>query len=331
MKLQSNSYLMSLLVFCSVALSQGETYLTELQTLDEYRVLNGEIEAVNKATVSAQTAGRVSKLNYDVDDYVSKNSILVEFTNDEQKSGLKQAEENAKAAKIAFEQAETDYVRVKDIYEKKLVAKSQLDQALSNRNALEAKASAAEAAVLAAKKQFEYTVIRAPYDGIVTNRFVEQGETVSPGTPIMEGLSLDNLRVITYVPESIITKVRNNPHAIIQLNDGTEIVADKITIFPYANQATRTFKVRLDLAQTENTLFPGMSVKIKFKIDEKPAITIPESAIVTRSELIMAYVLSDNGEILPRQVKTGIKHDGKIEVISGISENEKVLINPLVK
>lgn len=319
-------------LFCSLNVSYAqEVYQTRLETINDYRQFNGEIEAVNKGTVSSQTAGRVATLHYDVDDIVTKDSIIVEFTNTEQRSRLNQALENAKAAKIAYEQAETDYLRVKDIFEKKLIAKSQLDQALSNRNALKAKAAAADAAVTEAEKQFEYTVIRAPYDGIVTNRFVELGEAVNPGTPIMEGLSLDKLRVITEIPETIINQVKDNPSATLILNNGEEITTSDITVFPYANTATRTFKVRLNLNSQENNLFPGMSVKVRFKIGEKQAILVPQNAVITRSELTMVYVRSQNGNTLPRQIRTGVKNEGRIEVISGVSADENIILNPLVK
>jgi len=297
------------------------------EIVSNYRYLNGEIEAVNKATVSAQTAGRVQKLNYDVDDFVAKGSIIVEFTNSEQTAKLDQALENAKAAKIAFEQAQVDYDRIKDIYAKKLVAKSQLDKALSNRNGLEAKFKAAQAAVIAAKKQKEYTIIRAPYDGIVTKRYVELGEIVNPGSPIMEGLSLNQLRVVTYIPEKIINEVKMNPTAKVIIN-GKQINAQNITIFPYADKASRTFKTRIDIDSKEVPLFPGMTVKVAFKVSEKQAIIIPHNAVIHRSELTMVYVKNGEKKAL-RHIKLGTSYGNNIEVIAGLATDEEVLLNPL--
>ncbi len=305
----------------------AQWYQTKIETIDSFRQLNGEVEAVNKATVSSQTAGRVEKLHYDVDDFVAKGSILVEFTNTEQKAALNQALSNAKAAKIAFEQALTDYERIKDIYAKKLVAKSQLDQALSNKNALEARYKAAQSAVVSAKKQQEYTVIRAPYDGIVTKRFVEQGEVVSPGTPIMEGLSLNKLRVVTYIPEKIINQAKTNPQAKVIIN-GKQFNPKSITVFPYADRLSRTFKTRIDLETGETSLFPGMTVKVALKVGEKNTIIIPHNAVIHRSELTMVYVKSGNNKIL-RHIKLGSSYGDNIEVISGLSANEEILLNPL--
>ena len=305
----------------------AQWYQTKLETIDSFRQLNGEVEAVNKATVSAQTAGRVEKLFYDVDDFVAKGSIIVEFTNTEQKARLNQTLSNAKAAKIAFEQALTDYKRVKDIFAKKLVAKSQLDQALSNKNALEARYKAAKSAVISAEKQQEYTTIRAPYDGIVTKRFVEQGEVVNPGTPIMEGLSLNKLRVVTYIPEKIIDKVKANPTAKILINN-KQYETKNITIFPYADRMTRTFKTRIDLDTGDTPLFPGMTVKVAFKVGEKQSIIIPHNAVIHRSELTMVYVKSGDNKLL-RHIKLGTSYGDNIEIIAGLSADEDILLNPL--
>ena len=315
-----------LLVFSFSGLAQW--HICTIDEIDVYRHLNGEIEAVNKATVSAQTAGRVAKLNYDVDDVVTKGSIIVEFTNSEQKAGLQQATANAEAEKIAFNQAEVDYKRTKDIFTKKLIAKSALDQALSNRNALKAKYKASQAAVETATKQFEYTIIRAPYDGIVTERFVELGETVNPGSKIMEGLSLDKLRVVTDITEKIINQIKANPQAVIKI-DNQIILATAITIFPYADSMSRTFKTRIEINANEVKLFPGMTVKVAFKVDKEKHIIVPNSAIIRRSELTMVKV-KYNDKALLRQGKLGPQYEDGIIVISGLNEGEKILINPLV-
>jgi RND family efflux transporter MFP subunit len=253
--------------------------------------------------------------------------VIAEFTNTEQKAQLKQANVNADAALIAYEQAEIDYKRTEEVYSKKLVAKSALDKALSNRNALKARSIAATAAVINAKEQLDYTVIRAPYDGIVTNRYVEQGELVSPGTPIMEGLSLTKLRVVTNIPETIINLVKKNPVAEVRVNDQV-FTASKITIFPYADKMTRTFKARIEFDSKQTPLFPGMTVKVSFKIGQRYALLVPVSAVMKRSELSLIYVKHQEGKLL-RHVKLGNYLGDKVEIVSGLNAKEQVLVDPL--
>ncbi len=291
------------------------------------RILNGEIEAVNKATISAQTAGRVAAIHYDVDDFVPKGAIVVELTNTEQKAALRQAEANLKAVKAQYEQAASDYARIKDLYARKLVSRSDLDKATSAHNALKAQMDAAKAAVETARKQFEYTVIRAPYDGIVTDRHVEMGETVHPGTPIMSGLSLDKLRVVTHIPESIIFRVKEHEMAEVILPSGQMAPAKKMTIFPYADHATRTFKARIDIELKNTELYPGMSAKVAFHLGNKNAIVVPASAIMRRSELSLVFVRKGDHMLL-RQVRVGDAIGDRREIISGLEAGEEVALNP---
>lgn len=306
--------------------TQAQWQQITLETIDEYRVLSGEVEAVNKATVSSQTSGRVDAFYYDVDDFVSQGSIIAEFTNTEQKASLKQVRANADAAKIIYDQSIIDYNRTKEVYKKKLIAKSILDKALSDKNSSKAKSTAAIAAVINAEKQLEYTIIRAPYDGIVTKRFVEVGEVVNPGTAIMEGLSLDKLRVVTDIPEAILTKIKSHSQAKIRSGEQS-FLSQKITIFPYANQASHTFKTRLEFDSMDTALYPGMTVKVAFKVGEYKTIMIPLSALMTKSELSLVYV-KYQGEKLLRQVKLGRIENNKVEVLSGLSVNDTILTTP---
>ena len=291
----------------------------------QYRYLSGEIEAVNRATVSSQTSGRIKKFYFDIDDYVKKGDVIVEFTNEEQKAAYVKAKANEESANVALKQSKIDYKRTQEIYLNKLVSKSNLDQSKSKRDGLKANYRAATAAVIAAKKQLDYTIIKAPYDGIVTKRFVEQGETISPGNPIIEGLNLVNLRVITHIPETIIATIKNNPNAKVSINSHNLLIKD-ITIFPYADKATRTFKTRIEIDAGEQALFPGMTVKVAFAIGKNLTLMIPKSSVIHRSELAIVYVKHNEGQLL-RHVKLGKSYGEFIEVLSGLDVGEQILIN----
>ena len=116
--------------------------------IDEERVLDGLVEAVHQATISAQTSGRIVKLNADVDDAVNKGDILVQFRNKEQQASLN-------IAKASFDEAESEFKRIEDIYNKKLVSKTALDKA-------SARYKSATARLEQAKESFENTIVRAP-------------------------------------------------------------------------------------------------------------------------------------------------------------------------
>ncbi|MFN7213961.1 MAG: efflux RND transporter periplasmic adaptor subunit, partial [Lysobacteraceae bacterium] len=159
------------------------------------RSWDGVVQAVNQATLAAQTAGRVVELPFDVNDVVKAGDVVVRFTDVEQRSGRAQAEAALRAARAQAAEADADQRRIADLAARQLVARSQLDQATARRDAARAALAAAEAGVKQAGEQVDYTVVRAPYSGLVTQRHVEIGETVAPGQPLVSGLSLGQLRV----------------------------------------------------------------------------------------------------------------------------------------
>lgn len=322
------------LFFCALVSAQDDaaglaTIRVDKVTVPEERVFDGIIEAVNRATVSAQTSGRVVEINFDVDDFVDKNDVLIRFRDTEQRAQLEAAHANQREAQARLEQAQRNYDRVKSIFERKLVAKSAMDEATAELNTARARVKATQAQVEQAQEQLEHTVVRAPYSGIVLERHVEVGETANPGQPLMTGVSLEHLRALVQLPQSFINRVRDEGRASLLRPDGSRLPAEQLTIFPYADSQTHTFKVRVGLPPDTPELFPGMLVKIAFVVGKDERLLVPPEALVYRSEVTGLYVLSDDGRVSLRQVRVGRRHDGKVEVLSGLESGEKVAVDPI--
>src|SRR5450631_513713 len=258
------------------------------------RDVDGTVEAVNQATLSAQTSGRVAEILYDVDDVVPAGAVIVRLKGTEQRAGLQGAEAALKEARARNEEAATTYQRIAELFARRVISKSQLDQATANRDSAAARLAAAEAGQTTAREGVGYTEIRAPYGGVVTKRLVEVGETVGPGTPLMTGLSLRDLRVNINVPQSIVTQVRKLKRAAVYVGD-KRIDATRITIFPEAATPSSTFRARLDLPPGALDLAPGMYVKVGLVVGEEDRLLIPASAVVERSEITGVYVLDTGG------------------------------------
>lgn len=304
----------------------------------EFR-LDGEVEAVNKATISAQTSGTIKKILVDVDDYVEQGAVLIQLKDVSQQARLKKALAGEKEAVSHLAQAQDEYNRVKDVYEKKVVSKSKMDDATHALSAAKARLESARANLEEAREQLSHTRIKAPYSGIVTKRHVEVGETVQPGAPLMTGVSLDKLRVNVDVPQSLINKIRLYNKAFVYNDDGyaggitgnkqQQIAVEKITVYPIADRASNTFKVRLELPRGIKGLFPGMFVKVALVTGEKEALMIPLSSVVHRSEVTAVYVLADDGQINFRHVRMGATRGEQQEVLSGVMAGEKVALDPI--
>lgn len=293
------------------------------------RIWDGVVQAVNQATVSAQTAGRVTELPFDVNDYVAAGSVIVRFTDVEQQSAKRQAEAGLRAAQAAEREAQLGFERAREMLDRKLVAKAAYDQALARRDAAVAGLEAARAALREAGEQVDYTVVRAPYSGILTERHVQVGETVRPGQPLLSGLSLARLRVEVDVPQSDVASIRTEQKAAILLDDGRRIEASELIVFPYADPATHSFRVRLELPEAETGLHPGMTVKAAFALGDAQRLLLPRASIVRRGELTAVYVVDAGQRVALRQVRLGHRFGDRIEVLAGLRAGDRIAADPL--
>jgi len=316
----------------SIAASPLETATAEYRELPRVYILDGIVEAIHQATVSAQTSGQVEEILFDVDDFVEQGDLIVRLRDREQKARVAKAEADLKEARARLDEAQEAYDRTKQIYGRKLVAKSQMDQANAALKAAKARREAAQASLGQAKEQLAYTQIRAPYAGIVTKRHVELGETANPGQPLMSGISLHELRVNVDVPQSLISGIRESGQAQVFLNTQSRetISATKVTIFPIAESGPNTFKVRLELPPGTPGFFPGMFVKASFSVGTQRQLLVPAASVVYRSEVTGVYVVDAQGSITLRQIRAGHgTADGMMEVLAGLDEGEQVALNPV--
>jgi membrane fusion protein, multidrug efflux system len=305
-----------------------QSIVVELTRTPVERKLDGVIEAVNQGTVAAQTSGRVAAILYDVNDFVPAGAVIVRLRATEQRAGLLQAQAALREATARESEARTRYQRIADMYDRKVVPKATLDEVTANKDAAAARLAAARAALDSAKEGVAYTEVRAPYAGLVTKRLVEVGETVSPGTPLMSGLSLQFLRVTVDVPQSIVEQVRRIKKGAVYV-DGRRIEASKVTVFPEASAPSSTFRARLELPENATDLYPGMFVKVGFVTGEANRLLVPAPSVVERSEVTAVYVLDSSGRSSMRQVRLGDHFDDRVEILSGLAPGERVALDPL--
>ncbi|MCG8428566.1 MAG: efflux RND transporter periplasmic adaptor subunit, partial [Chromatiales bacterium] len=297
----------------------------EMREIPKTHRLDGVVEAVNQTTVSAQTQGQIEAIFFDIDDFVEKDALIIQLKDTQQRASLDQAQAEVKSANARLQEAQDEFTRVKGVYSKQLVSQSAMDKANTALKQALAQRDAAKAGLKQAREQLEYTKIRAPYSGIVTERHVELGEIATPGQKMMSGISLDQLRVNVDVPQSLVAAIRRSGEAHVQQPGNGYIKAEKLTIFPYADSASNTFKVRLYLPDGSKNMFPGMYVKTAFVIGHYQRLLIPAEAMVYRSEVTGVYVVNKSGKITFRHIRTGGKAaTGEIIVLAGLDAGEQV-------
>jgi RND family efflux transporter MFP subunit len=314
----------------AVAGPELATAPAELRRLPREFRLDGVVEAIHRTTVSAQTSGQVQEIFYDVDEYVEKDAVLLSLKDTEHQARVTQAAAELKDAVARRQEALDEYQRTKELHGKQLVAAQAMDKAEAALKSANAVFEAAQAGLAQAREQLEYTRVRAPYAGLVTERHVQVGESARPGQPLMSGLSLEHLRVLVDAPQSLVPRIRELGQARVQEPGDGWVQAEKITVFPVADEASHTFKVRLYLPPGTRSMFPGMFVKTAFVTGLKQELVIPGDAVVYRSEVTGVYVVEADGTLRFRHVRLGrTTPEGDVLVLAGLTPGERVALDPI--
>jgi RND family efflux transporter MFP subunit len=293
--------------------------------------LSSQVEAVSQATVSAQTSGRIVELPFDVNDLVPQGAVIVRFTDVEQQARLKQAQASVRETQSRFDEQQQELTRVRDIHSKGLVAKAALDVAQANFNAAKARLDQAKAAQAGASEQLEQTVVRAPYTGILQQRFVEIGELAIPGKPLLRGLSLEHLRLVAQLPQSQFAAAQQSPNAELLLSNGDVITlgAPKLTLSPQANSQTHSFQLRLDLPTADYSayqLYPGSWQRLRLQTGHVEQLLIPQSAVLWRGEVSMVY-LKQGDAVLLQPVRVKPVGSVQYQLLSGLTAGAEIAVD----
>lgn len=329
------AYLCTLLLAAGLsgtALAAPEGYTVQTVASPNWFALEASIEAVNEATISAQTSGRIKTVAVDVNDYVSEGQVLITLRDKKQKAALERARAQVKQAQALSVDAQNKLKRSTAVFKQGGISKGSFDSIKAQAISSKAAVKASQALLKQAQEQFDYTRIRAPYAGIVKARHVQVGETVNPGSRLMTGLSLKQLRAVADIPQRFTPHL--NQQKEFQIIHGKKIIrSNKAVLFPYADETSHSFKIRVEFNSQDSNLFPGMWVKLNVPMGEKNTLPVPLSAIMQKGELSSVYVLTPQGPKL-RQVRLGqrlinTKGENMVNVLAGLRVGETVALNAL--
>jgi RND family efflux transporter MFP subunit len=291
------------------------------QQVSDWLTLDGTVSAIHQGTVAAQTSGRVSRMLVDVNDPVQAGQPLLEISSKEQFAAVTGAEARVARAQAQQVEAERQLGRFQALIAKGVITRAQLDNAQATDRAARAEVNGAEAALTQAREAYGYTRILAPYAGVVTRRLVELGETVAPGTPLLSGFSLGELRVELELPQSALALASQPADAQVLLPDGKVVVPVKLTRFNYADSQSHSFRLRLDLPPQTPGVLPGMWLKVQLRQGERQVLQVPERALLRQGEFNGVYLkLADGWALTPVRVGHCLK--GQCEILAGLNAGD---------
>jgi RND family efflux transporter MFP subunit len=299
-----------------------------------YFDLEATLEAVHESTISAQTSGAIKAVHYDINDRVEQGALLLEIVDTQQQAQLEQARANLAQAKAQNEDAQVLLTRNSRLFKQGTLSQGEFDSSNARAKSAAAAVKAAAAALKQAEEQLAYTQVKAPYAGLVKTRYVEVGELVSPGQPLMTGVSLEQLRAVADAPQRIASQYQEASQIQVRVGEHS-INPDSVVLFPYADATHHSVRLRANLPANSldasgRALYPGQWSIIRVQTGERNALLIPASALLQRSELTSVYVL-DNGQPELRQVRAGNRHNGMVEILSGLSAGDEIVSDALAQ
>jgi len=265
---------------------------------------------------------------------------------------LAAARKSAAEDQARLQQAELTLNRRQQLLKENVVGKAELDQAVSDVDSLKARIAYAQQQVIVAETQvtlqktyLDDTVVRAPFSGIAITKDAQPGEMISPvsagggftRTGICTIVDMSSLEIEVDVNESYINRVRSDQRveAILDAYPDWRIPAHVITTIPSADRQKATVKVRIGFDQLDPKILPDMGVKVSFLRDDDPAeqatqvaprTIVPKAALRTVEGRTVVLVVN-NDRIERRAIKVGFENGDQIEVLSGVSAGERVVVD----
>lgn len=287
----------------------------------------GIARAASSATLSAQTAGEVERIEVEVGDQVEAGALLIALRDAGPRAGRDQAAAGLSAARAEQVEAGKEIERVRALRESGLVAQAALDQATARFDAARAALRAARAAVTAAEETLGYARIDSPYAGVVTARHVESGEAVQPGQALLSLAAPGLWWVDVSLPSSAAIALSDDASASIEVA-GEQLAASELRVFPATQADSQTATVRVVLRDDQGRVREGQALAASFSAPIRQALVVPAASVVRRSEVTAVYVPAADGRPLLRAVRLGAIQGDQVEVLAGLAEGEAVINDP---
>jgi RND family efflux transporter MFP subunit len=303
----------------------------------------GTVRAAQTSQLASQIMGNIVAIQAREGTRVQRGQVLAVIDDSQPRAAVDQASAAELAAQKELSATESEYAlaaitlkRYQQLFEKQTVSPQEFDQVRTRYQSAEARRDMAravlaqsDAALTQARTLLGYAQIRAPFDGMITERKADSGTLASPGMPIFTIEDIRSYRLEVTVDESDLQLVRSGQSApvIIDALANTEIIGKVVQIVPAADPGSRSFLVKIELPKDAH-LRSGLFGRAQFARGERSALLIPRSAVVNRGQLQGVYILDSDRIAGLHYVTLGKTSGQQVEVLSGLEGGEKVVAAP---
>ncbi len=337
----------------------------ERRTIANTLTISGEFKPFQDVDVHAKVAGYIKTIYVDVGDHVRDGQTLAILEVPElaaqlagADAGVRRATEEIGRAKGDLERAKSTHAAMHSAYsrlndaaktQQGLVAQQELDDSQAKDLEAEAQVSSAKAALSAAQQELEvaqanqkqvsalsdYTRITAPFAGVVTARYADTGALVAAGTssstqamPVVRLAQVSKLRLVLPIPESVAGQIHLGDPVKVHVQALNQDIDGKVSRFADSlDVQTRTMETEIDFENHDGRLIPGMYAETRLSLREKKnSLTVPLEAVTRSGDDATVLAVNTKNIVEERHVKLGLEDNTSVEVLSGLSDQDRVVI-----
>lgn len=274
----------------------------------------GIVKASDDILIPSEEGGVLRKWLASKGDIVEKNTTIALLSDDVLKPGYE-------SALAQYNSAELTYQKQKAVYKEKAISQWQLMTAQYNRDAAKAQADLMKA-------RFERTVVKSPVNGILDERFLDEGELASPGMPIARVVNIANVRILASIPEHLAGSIaRGTEGSFTVAAYPGRVFTGKITFVGSAlSPDNRTFPVELEVRNPGKLLKPEMIVRLKIQQSaSRQALLVKQELIRLIDRNTYVIFVADKGLAKQKTVTIGARSGNLVEVVSGLSDGDLLI------
>jgi RND family efflux transporter MFP subunit len=276
--------------------------------------VTGQVASVTQATLSSQIQAAVKEMRVREGSVVKRGETLVVLDDRDLRADLARAEAEADNAK-------THLKRMRDLFTQDSVARQELENA-------ERSFKVAEANRTAAQTRVSYTVVAAPFGGLVTEKLIHAGELASPGRPLLRVEDPHQLRLEATVAEGDLKSLSRGDRVVVLIDAlaGQSLEGTVAQILPTGDSATHTVLVKVELPPTAG-LKSGMFGRMQLEKGTGRTLVVPRTSVIERGDLSGVFVVGSDSLAHLRWIKVGRSVGDQVEALSGLNQGERVLVS----
>jgi RND family efflux transporter MFP subunit len=295
----------------------------KVQDAKVYAAVPGTVVAVQSVQVASRLMGYIKDIAVVEGQPVRAGQRLFTIDPADIEGGVAQANQGVDQADKAMEDAKADYERFSALYKDEVATRQQYEKMKLNYDIAASRAAQARAGLTTAEGQLKYAVVMSPIDGVVVQKFANQGDIAAPGHPIVMVENSSRLQVQTAVGEEIYSDLEMGAPINVEVDGLAEAVEARVArLSPAADPVAHTHLVKLDIKS--KGLRSGAFARVLFPTGRQPMLKVPVEAVQNRAGIVGVFVINDKGIAEYRMVRTGRTENDEIEILSGLAPDDRV-------